>query len=675
MMDKLTAPVPFPDHTIWSGITDSQLSTFATVNSDILDQYLALSQPDFQSSIPDLESFLKSYLLVHSNALARKRPLALLPPSTPDDGRLKEAVFLVIHRILAESDLVAPFTYSADFLAQACLCFSWAPSLSGICEAVWNKRRDDIEANLSQSVSLLVKSMGKADERKLLHSIGSLASLLMASSDAGKIVLSGPDFLDALIRFFPNMGPELQYACLLLVHHGLLGLIAPPSRQFSILADQLYVFKSKTSLANPEERNKSLLVELISHMSILDDLDLDDPKASRARRALEELAQYRIEPAEDTAPEWDGFQATPATEPTVSAEIQEKIAQLLDLFPDFGPGFLQKLLEAYQGDVEQSTAALLDENLPPHIAELDRHLPLEEPTPVVRDSGPGKPSTVIFSSTSHPPQDDFPRKHTNEAFGDLGRASRIIHKGGIKSSELVDPVLADDDDLLKANKTAVLSRIRQLALDDEYDDTYDYSDYTTAQAQGGAAEEVEDSDAARPTSSSGPAHSHRKSANPKEMPIYLAWKSNPATFARTRDARNGKARQALRASTNWSNDRLEDWAILIVRDPEKQRQFELLATDPSRLGGGKNKGIERTAWRGGDNDDSDDRFLDSGTNDVPDRRYGPRPDAKDGQPGSSRGGGGGGRGGGRGRGGSSGRGSRANHSRRDAYARKMARGG
>lgn len=59
-----------------------------------------------------------------------------------------------------------------------------------------------------------------------------------------------------------------------------------------------------------------------------------------------------------------------------SMELQRRIHQVLQIVPDFGEGFVEMCLSYYKGDVEQTVAALIDEqNLPPALRLLDRELP------------------------------------------------------------------------------------------------------------------------------------------------------------------------------------------------------------------------------------------------------------------------------------------------------------
>jgi activating signal cointegrator complex subunit 2 len=49
-----------------------------------------------------------------------------------------------------------------------------------------------------------------------------------------------------------------------------------------------------------------------------------------------------------------------------------QISVIQELFPDLGSGFVALLLDEYGDDVETVTARLLEDSLPPHLAEADR---------------------------------------------------------------------------------------------------------------------------------------------------------------------------------------------------------------------------------------------------------------------------------------------------------------
>ncbi|GLV44807.1 uncharacterized protein CBL_14622 [Carabus blaptoides fortunei] len=55
--------------------------------------------------------------------------------------------------------------------------------------------------------------------------------------------------------------------------------------------------------------------------------------------------------------------------------LESKISEVKEVFPDLGEGFIERCLVSYDLDSQQVTMAILEDNLPPEIAELDRSLP------------------------------------------------------------------------------------------------------------------------------------------------------------------------------------------------------------------------------------------------------------------------------------------------------------
>ena len=62
--------------------------------------------------------------------------------------------------------------------------------------------------------------------------------------------------------------------------------------------------------------------------------------------------------------------------------LESLISGVRDLFPQLGEGFLVQCLPYFDNNPEKVINALLEDNLPPHLAELDRTLPLKNPSPV-----------------------------------------------------------------------------------------------------------------------------------------------------------------------------------------------------------------------------------------------------------------------------------------------------
>ena len=62
--------------------------------------------------------------------------------------------------------------------------------------------------------------------------------------------------------------------------------------------------------------------------------------------------------------------------------LESLVSGVRDLFPQLGEGFLVQCLPYFDNNPEKVINALLEDNLPPHLAELDRTLTLKKPSPV-----------------------------------------------------------------------------------------------------------------------------------------------------------------------------------------------------------------------------------------------------------------------------------------------------
>ena len=69
--------------------------------------------------------------------------------------------------------------------------------------------------------------------------------------------------------------------------------------------------------------------------------------------------------------------------------LEPLIAQIRDLFPELGEGFLAQCLAYFDSNTEKVINALLEDNLPPHLANMDRALakPSQPPANVDQNQG------------------------------------------------------------------------------------------------------------------------------------------------------------------------------------------------------------------------------------------------------------------------------------------------
>ena len=221
------------------------------------------------------------------------------------------------------------------------------------------------------------------------------------------------------------------------------------------------------------------------------------------------------------------------------------------------------------------------------------------------------------------------------------------------------------DDILEdrsnaPNKAAILSALALFdSDDDERDDTYDVEDV------GGTV------DSATPDQNPEETNADAIADDVTEM-LFRAYKATPNVFARNAETRRGKAKKALRESTRMTDEAIEGWSLMLLRDQRQLRRLEARFEGFGRA----QPDLKPTAWRstpaGSGTEESDRNETLRGTGGFRGR---------------------GSRGRGRGRGGNvagpsgeqgtevarhrkeTNKGSRANHNRRDQRARKMARGG
>ena len=62
--------------------------------------------------------------------------------------------------------------------------------------------------------------------------------------------------------------------------------------------------------------------------------------------------------------------------------LESLVSGVRDLFPQLGEGFLAQCLPYFDSNPEKVINALLEDNLPPHLADLDRTLAKPSPQPI-----------------------------------------------------------------------------------------------------------------------------------------------------------------------------------------------------------------------------------------------------------------------------------------------------
>ncbi|KAJ4312680.1 hypothetical protein N0V94_007322 [Neodidymelliopsis sp. IMI 364377] len=486
---------------------------------------------------------------------------------------------------------------------------------------------------------------------------------MKASPDASIYMLTGSDFLDSLYSAYLKVPQPMQKKLVTTAYLGLTATLEGAKTNYSLLSDHLYSLKSSEEQEQKREPGKKTLVaDIVTNTPLLEKIrdKATAPEASRVKNTAASLSTFRqsnvarpkrivrrkVEKGKSKAEANDYGHGAFAGE--VHVHRMSVVSQIQDLFPDLGNGFVVKLLDEYNDNVEEVTAHLLEDSLPPHLAEADRSEQLSTPASVPQSHLPPR-------SSQHLPK----RRNVfdDDEFDKLAVDTSRLHIGRRNQDLTADKVLSDRSKApAKSHILAALAAFD--SDDDERDDTYDFEDV-------GASV-----DTAAPD---GDANSDLSGKN--EEALFRAFNMSPAVFGRDSETKRGKARAALKSETGMTDEAIEGWGIMIGRDPKRLRRLEA----KFNTFGGQQRELQSTSWKNSPAESADEGSGDGGRG-----GFGGR--------GRGRGRGRGGRGGGRGGGSVAGptddkatqisrqrkeanKSSSANHNRKAQRDKKMARGG
>ncbi|XP_044144456.1 activating signal cointegrator 1 complex subunit 2 [Bufo gargarizans] len=176
-----------------------------------------------------------------------------------------------------------------------------------------------------------------------------------------------------------------------------------------------------------------------------------------------------IEGAPSGSEQSSGYPEEPACAGATAApfpsgvELDSLVSQVKDLLPDLGEGFILRCLEEYGHNPEGVINHLLEENLSPHLQELDRSMPRQEQV---------NPCPLVASRSNVFADDEF------DVFSrDVVDTSKIWK--GRRKHESAAQILSDKSSILaqkeRYSNYSMVSEEHTVDgdYDDEYDDTYD----------------------------------------------------------------------------------------------------------------------------------------------------------------------------------------------------------
>jgi activating signal cointegrator complex subunit 2 len=546
-----------------------------------------------------------------------------------------------------------------DFLSDFCRVHVKSTRLPELLANLWRSKPDDLQMILQKRKDALISMLDSASPDVAETTLGQLAPLMRVSPETAVYFMTGTDFMDSLVSGYSKaLADKTRKAISMTVYLGLLACVAGESPNFSLLSDHLYTLKSQGEGKPPQQ---AVVADAVTNTPLLAKLrrTTSEKTPERLIKLLDGLETFRSpsiarpkkHSRRKSSSKGKGRQIGQDHE--MHVHRMSYVTQVQDLFPDLGAGFVMKLLDEFNDDVEQVTAHLLDDSLPSHLQSLDRR----EQAPIFDSSAQAGIDRLVPSSTPPLPEPYILERrnvYDNDELDRLSMDASRLHFG--KRKEISAPAG-------QTNKSAIMSALAAFdADDDERDDTYD------AQDVGGSI------DNAHPDGE--PGQTAKVTQEENDMALFTSYKSSPELFGRTFDVRRGQARAALKADTGMTDEAIEGWAIMLQRDPRRLNRLE------SQLGAfdGRQGALARSSYRespgGTETEDSD------------------APGGRGGFGGRGRGRGRGGRGGrGGGRGGNvsgpsgdastvaaqkrkeANKSSQANHNRKAQRGKKMARGG
>lgn len=197
-----------------------------------------------------------------------------------------------------------------------------------------------------------------------------------------------------------------------------------------------------------------------------------DAQMNQEKKRAEEENEPEMTNGDLSEPEEEeegAYAAPPESQEVPLTDEQKKIRQIVDVFPDYGDGFIRKVLLRYDMNPELVIAAILEGNLPPDLASMDTsepYIPPEEPY-IPPEEAPFFEETGIKRLNIYD-GDEFDVL-TNNASDIKG-----IYKKGVGEPKKWDTLLNDKTHVLEnKEKYSALGYVSEDEYDDEYDDSYD----------------------------------------------------------------------------------------------------------------------------------------------------------------------------------------------------------
>ena len=574
---------PFPDSRWRAQLQPQDWEACLDAWISLIEAHISLQEPAF-SKITIADESVGKFLHTYTKQLAEASPDIPTFNAPIKAQQLRKDAFMLVKKLVS-AETCPKYVVDGYFVMD--FCRAYGKKAERIVASLWSGSNAPWEQSIGECKSKLIPELEagiKSDPRRTEALLRRLNQLLDASPETAAFYMSGSDFLDGLISCYKLMNPPLRKAILATSYLCLIGLTKGTSPNYSLLIDTLYAMKDaaekhKASFSNA---NDSLVPELISVTPILSQLKnrISEKGAFAARgkpiiQALEgfkkpvsgrpkRLIKRKIDKGKGAeTPIQVQIEATAH----IHVHRMSLVSQIKDLFPDLGEGFIFKLLDDYNDNVERIISHLLEESLPPHLAMADRHEKL--------------PASAALAQAHHfdlsprptPPQSpSLPSRrniYDDDEFDNLDISSNKLHFGRKDEEKTADDVLKDRSGA--PEKARILAALAAFdSDDDERDDTYDTADV-------GGTVEVSGPDSMNTYVGSTAINSDvggDPAQDAMDEVLFKAWKTNQSWFARDSNTRKQVERAALRKTTGLTDEAIEGWAMMLSRDPRRMRKLE-----------------------------------------------------------------------------------------------------
>jgi activating signal cointegrator complex subunit 2 len=370
---------PFPDAKFRQSILPDEWQLYLDSWTSLAELYLRLGDQEFSSALSE-NNTLTPFLLSFFHELANDDSIA------PRVQSLRKQCFFLLHRLFSRDDVPVELL-SWPVLADFCHVFPKSEQFRALLQKLWIRKSGAIEKSLQTAKTSLIRNLESKRPEEAESTLNRVAPLLRVSPDASIYMLTGSDFLDALYLAYPNVSPSMKKKLVTIAYLGLTAVLEGQKPNYSLLSDHLYGLKSSEEQEQKKQPGKQTLVaDLVTNTPLLEKIrdKATVPEAARVKNTAASLSVFRQSSVarpkklvrrkvdKGKAKVQDDDYGHGAFTGEVHVHRMSMITQIQDLFPDLGGGFIVKLLDEYNDDLEQVTAHLLEDSLPSHLANADR---------------------------------------------------------------------------------------------------------------------------------------------------------------------------------------------------------------------------------------------------------------------------------------------------------------